>query len=387
MTKKLFSEFTLTQRIVVALLGVITSCVWCGLICVILSSPATLSNQVASQPSPYVPPTQPTFVPLPPSTSSSVVPTPEPSVAPVVRASIAIAPNNIQQMKRVNNMYIPATLPYQIAWSRDGKKLALVQSGVVALYDAENLKVIRQFSHPGNKLLIRTAFSPDGQIVATGSLNGTIKIWEASSGRELFTLNGHTDQIQGIVFSPDGRVLFTGASDRTVRLWEISTGRLLNTLRHTDAVFDIALLPDGRQLIAGTVNGTLTLWDVITGRDLRVIGRTTKAIYSVAVSPDGSFAVLGTLDGIVRIWRTSDWSEIPVRYRHQTEIIGLAFSPDGRLLVSVDVGGMGRIWDTSTWTVVSGVSEKKMQGVTFSPDGKFLAYTTDQGVVFWAIQK
>jgi WD40 repeat protein len=330
-------------------------------------------------------------VTIPPSRIPTNLPTPSPSIAPIPIASNVIAPNNIKQMVRLDNMRITAFYPAQVSWSHDGKMIAIVDSlsDDVVLYDARNFKMLRQFSHRGDDSIVRTAFSPDGQIVATGSVGGTIKLWAASSGSEVSTLSGHIHQIQGIVFSPDGRILYTGASDSTVRLWETSTGRLLNTLRQSSTVYDIALSPDGRQLVSGSADAKVKLWDAVTGNEIKTFSGHTKAIYCVAFSINGRFIVSGAVDGVVKVWDISSQSELRNLTKHSGEIYGIVFSPDGRLLSIASDDGMIRFYDTSNWIEISGFYESSgiSGNIAFSPDGQFFTYAAHEGVPFWGIKR
>jgi hypothetical protein len=106
------------------------------------------------------------------------------------------------------------------------------------------------------------AFSPDGRLLASGSLDATIKLWEVASGREVRTLTGPTGYVFSVAFSPDGRLLASGSSDTTIRLWEVATGSLVRTLTgHTDWVTSVAFSPDGRLLASGSADTTITLWE------------------------------------------------------------------------------------------------------------------------------
>ncbi|MFN3422895.1 MAG: WD40 repeat domain-containing protein, partial [Armatimonadota bacterium] len=105
------------------------------------------------------------------------------------------------------------------------------------------------------------SFSPDGQILASGSYDDTVKLWRVSDGRLLRTLVGHTSGVSSVSFSPDGQILASGSYDKTVKLWRVSDGRLLRTLvGHTDRVWSVSFSPDGQILASGGGDKTIKLW-------------------------------------------------------------------------------------------------------------------------------
>ncbi len=147
------------------------------------------------------------------------------------------------------------------------------------------------------------AFSPDGNTVASGSDDGTVRLWNASTGALVRTLTGHTDYVRSVAFSPDGNTVASGSDDKTVRLWNASTGALVRTLTgHTSYVFSVAFSPDGNTVASGSLDGTVRLWNASTGALVRTLAGHTDWVRSVAFSPDGNTIASGSDDGTIVLW-------------------------------------------------------------------------------------
>ena len=149
------------------------------------------------------------------------------------------------------------------------------------------------------------------------------------------TLTGHTDRVESVSFSPDGQTLASGSVDETIRLWDVGTGRVIRTLTgHTDAVWSLSFSPDGQTLASGSVDETIRLWDVGTGRVIRTLTGHTARVVSVSFSPDGQTLASGSEDGTTRLWDVGTGCVIRTLTGHTAVGGNVSFSPDGLTLAS-----------------------------------------------------
>ncbi len=262
------------------------------------------------------------------------------------------------------------------------------------------------------------AYSPSGRTLAVGADNGTIGLYESTTGRRLNVLRGHTGAVESLAFSPDGRTLASGSADQTVRLWDVSTGALKRTLRgHSDYVFSVAFSPDGRTLASGSADTTVRLWNATTGAAEFTLHGHTDFVNAVAFSPDSRTLASASSDKSVILWDVASGHRLRTLTGHTAAVQAVAFSPDGRLLASasndgavllsnpstgarqgaplagetgsvltVGFGGNGTVVGTAgaeqsvfVWDRASGLADVfpghagPIQGIAFSPDGRDLA--------------
>ena len=121
-------------------------------------------------------------------------------------------------------------------------------------------RLAAQLGHAGRVNAV--VYSPDGRWLLTGSNDGTARLWDAASGRELRSLKGYTSAVMSVAFSPDGKRLASGSADNTVKVWDAQTGQQILTLKgHTNDVTGVAFSPDSKRIVSGSADKTVKVWD------------------------------------------------------------------------------------------------------------------------------
>lgn len=286
------------------------------------------------------------------------------------------------------------------------------------------------------------AFSPDGQMLASGSGNQIIKLWDSASGQLLKTLAGHGAGIYSVAFSPDGRILASDGGDlwdvasgqlvrtltepngwigsvafsrdgrtlaaketykstplndrcciKTINLWDPESGQLLRTLPgHSNGVSSLAFSPDGRTLASGSPDNAIAVWDPKSGQLLRTLnasnGSSLKSTYSVAFSPDGRTLAAGSDDKTIKLWDVSSGQLLRTLAGGGDIIYSVAFSPDGRTLASGSDDKTIKLWDPVSGQLFRTLADhgEVIYAVAFSPDGRTLASGSgDNTIKLWDV--
>ncbi|RTL68122.1 MAG: hypothetical protein EKK42_12125 [Pseudonocardiaceae bacterium] len=303
----------------------------------------------------------------------------------------------------------PRDTVFAMNWLPDGHSVALGVGGAaknVRLWNVDDPRAPAPLTAaigapagaPG--LSGSVATSPDGRVVASGTTDGGVQVWDLGPAGPVARppLPGSGALVEQVVWSPDGRTLAAAGDDDAVRLFDMTRppGPPVATLTGPASyVFGAAWSPDSRTLAAVSADGTLRLWDVTDPARARSWGDPVIAgagyAYGVSFSPDGRRVATGTADRTVRLWDVTDPAHprqigAPLTGPGNT-VFGLDHSRDGRFLAAASGDGSVRVWDVRDpehpvpWATLHGGLTATVWTAVFSPDGSRLAAAGADGWV------
>ena len=317
------------------------------------------------------------------------------------------------------------TLFYKVKISRTGLSDRVVNVAYLSKsfrHRPLSVKTLNGHSH-----FVRSAvFSPNGKIVASGSKDNTIKLWNASNSTLISTLTGHSNSVNSVAFSPNGDKIASGSKDNTIKLWNVSNSTIISTLTgHSNSVNSVAFSPNGDKIASGSKDNTIKLWNVSNSTIISTLTGHSNSVNSVAFSPNGDKIASSSYDGTIKIWnvlngiliKTINLSNRNYRYHHRGgnrrdewdrwqryEVSSIDFSPDGNKIV-VGIEDEIKVWDVSNGTLLKtlGSNNKRyhhrngrdrenyhdghsdfISSVKFSPDGsRIVSGSYDETIKIW----
>ncbi|KAJ3487206.1 hypothetical protein NLG97_g6457 [Lecanicillium saksenae] len=213
----------------------------------------------------------------------------------------------------------------------------------------------------------------------------------------LQTLEGHSSVVKSVAFSADGRQLVSGSLDETVKMWDATTGTLQSTLQASNPVRSVALSADGKWVAAASVDLRVKVWDTVTGA-LHTLTGHSEELSSVAFSLDSKRLASASLDGTIKIWDTQDWTlERTIDNNNPDYVTSVVFSANRQwmaYLAKVSGKGIIMVWEIKNWTLKCKFKACHhspiciAKSITFSVDSKRLAAALSDGSIqIWDIEK
>ena len=267
---------------------------------------------------------------------------------------------------------------------------AALQDRSIRLYDAQNCKEVQRLED--EFLCTSIAFSPQGDIVATGGVDRVVKLWNIHNGNLLGKLEGHTYPVLTLAFSPDGKRLVSGSGDTTLRIWNVENRTVVNHLKgHSLYVVTCDWSPDGKRIISGEVDGTIAVWDAESGNLLQRLNDHRTAVQVVRFTPDGFGMASGSSDHSIIIWKFQGGSFTPERtlMGHEGEVRALSFSWDGKYMASGSSEKELYVWVTDSYTIEGeGRTASEIDGIEWYPDCEaFLTADGSGAITRWEVKE
>ena len=238
-------------------------------------------------------------------------------------------------------------------------------------------------------------FSPDSKVLASGSYDETVKLWQVKSGELIATLKGHSGPVTSVTFSTDGKVLASGSYDETVKLWDVESGKELTTLKgHFFSVTSVNFSPDGRMLASGSGDTHTILWDLKNDRVFKTF-KCLSSITSVSFSPDGKTLAVSCNDPwgkicAIQFWDIGSGNLLTKLKGHSNFVTSVDFSPDSKVLASGSYDQTIKLWDVKTSKILNTLKghSGSITSISFSPDGNFLASSggIDKTIQLWDVK-
>jgi WD40 repeat protein len=317
-------------------------------------------------------------------------------------------------------------------WDAKDKATLIETEGAAHLWDSASGRRILIFRGHG-KSIHHVAVSPDGKFVFTSADNGTIKIWEVASGRELHCLQGVRPSAAPVI-CPNGKYIAAPSMDRLTRLWHVATGREIavlrghagtncvafgpqsdqiatafddntvatwdiasgrqvaavygrpqNTFRHEthneitySGATEVAFSASGHRIFAISAEGTVDIWDAANDGVIAALSGHTGPLESAVFSADDAHVLTGSDDGTARLWNASSGDELRVFSGHKTAVTSAAISPDGSRVVTSSSDGTAKIWAADSGRLIAELRGHKewVSSAGFSPDGTQIVTST-----------
>ncbi len=277
----------------------------------------------------------------------------------------------------------------RFAINKAGRMLAAaMQDRSLRLYDARNCDEIQRMEDAF--LCTSLAFSPRGDVLASGNVGRAVNLWDIRTGECIATLDGHTYPVLALAFSPDGNQLVSCSGDTTMKTWDIDSRTEIFTLTgHSLYVVTCDWDPNDNRIVSGSVDSSIREWDPNTGRLIKEHSDHRTAVHTVRFSPDGERFASGSSDMSIILWDPQGTPMKPIEtlHGHQGEVRALAFSPDGRYITSGSSDKTLFVWLTEGYTIEGeSATMGEVDGIEWYPDSSgFVSADGTGAIIRWEV--
>jgi WD40 repeat protein len=258
-------------------------------------------------------------------------------------------------------------------------------------------KLLRRILKGHSDRVTAVAVTPDGQRAVSASWDGTLRVWDLETGKELHILRGHSGMVNTVAITPDGGRAISGSRDKTLKVWNIETGMMLGTLQgHSAYITAAAVTPDGQWVVSASCDNTLKVWGLETGVELRTIKCSFDEVKAIAVTPDGRRVVSAskdhkiTFDDTLEVWDLESGKRLCTLPNRLHYVLGLAVTPDGGRLISTSQDKTLKVWDLETNSELFSLSghNEWVSSVAITPDGqRAVSGSWDKTLKVWDLEK
>ncbi len=237
------------------------------------------------------------------------------------------------------------------------------------------------------------AWSKDGRRILTGSIDRSVRLWDASGGKLLLTIpEAHPGWLHSVLFTEDGRQAVSCGSDSAIVVWDLTTGKEVKRIGiHAASVRGLARVPGGKEIASASFDGSVRIIDLESGKEVRRMGdgHLPGQAWFVAVSPDGKRIASAGSDKMVRLWDAGTGRQLREFAGHTDSVHGVAYSADGRRLLSAGYDGTVRLWDVEAGKAVQLIElGDAVSCVVFLPDGAHAVIScNDKTLRLWRLRK
>lgn len=278
-----------------------------------------------------------------------------------------------------------------VAFSSKGELASAGYDKAVKFWDPARRRELRSVQSPAVVLCL--AFSPDGVLVAGGTQDNSVRLWETTTGELAGVLPGHVDFVRAVAFSPDGK-LIAAASGNDVRLWDVDTRKSLGSLEgHGRAVLTLAFSPDGRSLASGSADHTIRLWRVDARAEQRRLEGHSGPVTQLAFLHGGKLLASGSADHALKIWNLEGSGGPKTLAGHTDSVSALAASNSGaagvgarQLLWSASADTRVMLWDPAQERPLATLNSLDMSDwAVVDPVGRFDASADGMRLMHWVM--